>query len=179
MHRILVIGCSGAGKSTLARHIGERLRLPVIHLDREYWKAGWVEPGKAEWRTRVEELAARSEWVMDGNYGGTFEIRVPRATAIVYLDFPRWRCVARVLRRTVSGYGKTRPDMADGCPERFNWAFLKFVWDYPRRSRAGAFDMLAKLRPDQYRVVLRTPAEVRAFVTSLTDSLTSSIPEPA
>jgi adenylate kinase family enzyme len=180
MLRILVIGCPGSGKSTLARSMAERLGLTVIHLDRHYWKPGWVQSPEPEWRARVEELAERPEWIMDGNYSGTFDIRVPRAEGVVYLDLPRWRCMARILRRILRDYGRTREDVAEGCPERFDRTFLKFAWNCRARSRATTLRMLRGLRPDQIGIVLRTPAEVRAFEAGLPASLKSTpIPEAA
>src|SRR5262245_20419109 len=89
MQRILVIGSSGTGKSTLARAMGPRLGLPVIHLDREYWQPGLVAPEPAAWRARVASLVAADAWLMEGNYSATFDLRVPRAQAIVWLDLPR------------------------------------------------------------------------------------------
>jgi adenylate kinase family enzyme len=70
MRRVLVIGSGGAGKSTFSVALGKRLELPVIHLDAHFWRPGWVETPKPEWRERVAQLAARDAWVMDGNYGG-------------------------------------------------------------------------------------------------------------
>jgi adenylate kinase family enzyme len=43
--RILIIGPSGAGKSVLARRIGERLGLPVVHVDAINRNPGWVQWG--------------------------------------------------------------------------------------------------------------------------------------
>ena len=111
MQRILVIGSPGAGKSTLASRLAERLGLPLIHLDREYFGPGWTTPTKPEWRAQVTALAARPAWVMDGNYASTFDIRVPRATAIVWLDLPRRQCLGSALWRVARHYGRTRPDL--------------------------------------------------------------------
>src|SRR5262249_2729981 len=83
MRRIMIIGGPGTGKSTLARHVGERLGLPVVHLDRHYWSPGWVAPEAAEWRRRVAELAGAEAWVMDGNYSATFDLRLPHAQALI------------------------------------------------------------------------------------------------
>ena len=52
-------------------------------------------------------------WVMDGNYASTFDIRVPRATAIVWLDLPRWQCLAA---RAVAGRQELRPGQARSRP---------------------------------------------------------------
>ncbi|MFX8106590.1 AAA family ATPase, partial [Acinetobacter baumannii] len=76
MRRVVVIGCSGAGKSTLARRLGERTGLPVVHLDREDWRPGGGEPPRGDWRARVAALAADESWIMDGQYGGTLDLRL-------------------------------------------------------------------------------------------------------
>ena len=90
MRRVLVIGCQGAGKidrvpPRLARITG----LPLIDLDAIHWRPGWVEPPPREWREIVGAAAAKPEWIMDGNYAGTFDLRVPRADTVIWLDYPR------------------------------------------------------------------------------------------
>ena len=137
MRRVLIIGCSGAGKSTLARKLCVALGLPLIGLDRVYWRAGWIEPSPAEWREAVSQLVAEPAWVMDGNYAATFDLRMPRADTLVWLDFPRMTCLRRVIFRALMGYGRTRPDLPEGCPEKIDLTFWRWVWDFPTRSRPG------------------------------------------
>ena len=79
MRRILVVGCPGAGKSTFARRLGEKLPLPVVHLDFHYWRSGWTLPALQGWRDQCAALAAAPDWIMDGNYSRTFDIRMPSA----------------------------------------------------------------------------------------------------
>lgn len=81
------IGSPGAGKSTLAAEVARRTGLPLVHLDRLYWRAGWVESDKAEFVERVRETVAAPRWVIDGNYGGTLPIRLERADTVLWLDF--------------------------------------------------------------------------------------------
>jgi adenylate kinase family enzyme len=172
MQRILVIGSSGTGKSTLARQLASKLALPVIHLDKEYWLPGWVAPEPNAWQTRVEQLVAREAWVMDGNYSGTFAVRWPRADAIVWLDLPRRIFFPRAVWRIAKGYGRVRPDLPPGCPEKIDLEFLfKWVWTYPTRSRPRTLSLLETLQGRMPIVVLRTPREVRAFVDGLPGSL--------
>jgi adenylate kinase family enzyme len=135
MQRVLVIGCSGAGKSTLACKLAPQLGLPLVHLDRFYWSPGWVEPPEEKWRRIVEGLVAEPAWVMDGNYSATFDLRMPRADTVIWLDYPRTRCIWRVATRVIKGYGHNRPDLPDGCPEQVDLKFWRFVWDFPNRSR--------------------------------------------
>jgi adenylate kinase family enzyme len=165
MRKILVLGCSGAGKSTLARQISGITGLPIIHLDQHYWRPGWQEPDRATWERQVAALVHRPQWVMDGNYGGTLAARLAAADTAILLDFPTWRCFARVLRRIIGSLGRVRADMAPGCPERLDLAFLIYVYRYRRRDQHRH---LAAIRQfGGTLVTLRRPAEVAAFVSAL------------
>src|SRR5438034_11750677 len=86
LKRILVIGSGGSGKTTFARRLAERTTLPLIHLDALYWRPGWDPTPADEWRARVEALANEPAWIMDGNYGGTLDIRLAASDTIVFLD---------------------------------------------------------------------------------------------
>jgi adenylate kinase family enzyme len=167
MQRILVIGSPGAGKSTLATRLAGRLGLPQIHLDREYFGPGWTVPTRDAWRETVRALAARPSWIMDGNYASTFDIRVPRATAVVWLDLPRWQCALSVLWRVARNYGRPRPDLGVAGPERFDPSFMRWIWSYPDKMRPKTARMLERLRPDQRVYVLRSRSEIPALEAAL------------
>ena len=167
MKRVLVIGSGGAGKSTFARRLGERLGLPVIHLDKVYWHAGWVETPKDEWRRKVEELCAGESWVMDGNYSGTLEHRLAACDSVVFLDLPRAVCAWRIVKRALIYRQRGRPDMAEGCQERLDWEFLLWVWNYRKRSRPKVLSRLAGQSGDKQIFVLRTSAEVESFLAEV------------
>lgn len=140
MNRILVLGPPGSGKSTLARRLGARHGLPVFHLDQAYWRPGWVEADAAAFRAEVERIAALPSWVIDGNYTGTIAPRLAAADTVIYLDVPTWLAMARIAKRIAASYGRQRPDMAEGCPERLDLAFLRFAlaWNRTRRARSLA-----------------------------------------
>jgi adenylate kinase family enzyme len=164
MNRILVIGSGGAGKSTFARALGELLDLPVIHLDRLYWKAGWEKPSKAEWARIVDRETGKARWIMDGNYGGTLPQRLKRCDAVILLDIPRWTCLWRVAKRLVKYRGRHRPEMAPGCHERFDWEFIRWIWNYPEKSRPAKLALLSATSADQRVVILGSTGEVRRFL---------------
>ena len=167
MRRVLVIGSGGAGKSTLARRLGERLGLEVIHLDREFWRPGWVEPPRDEWRRKVEELCGREAWVMDGNYSGTLDVRLAACDTVVFLDLPRAVCVWRVLKRSVMYRNAPRPDMAGGCREQFDLKFLHWVWTYPSRRRANILARLDESAAEKRVIHLRSDAEAERFLAEV------------
>ena len=178
MRRILVIGSPGAGKTTLARQIAAALGLPLVHLDREYWRPGWEKPTPAAWDRQAAALAEQPAWVMDGEYFDSADHLLARATAVIWLDLPPWLCLPRALRRLALNYRKERPDLAEGCPEYFNRDYVTFIGDilsYPSRLRPGILARLDGLRPDQDRIVLRSSREVKTFA----DGLPSTIAEAA
>ena len=135
MERIIIIGCGGAGKSTLARQLGEKTGLPVVHLDKLFWHPGWVESTKDEIDAKILEEMQKPQWILDGNYNRTLPMRLEKCDTVIYLDFSRFACLMGVVKRVVTTYGKVRPDMGEGCPERFDWEFLQWVWNFNRKHR--------------------------------------------
>ncbi|MCE8000436.1 MAG: AAA family ATPase [Rhodobiaceae bacterium] len=167
MKRVLVIGPSGAGKTTLATVLAEKTGLPLIHLDTEYWRPGWVETPGEEWRPHVEKLVARDSWIMEGNFSSTFDLRMPRADTIVLVIRPRVHCLWRVFKRYLKYRGATRPDLADGCPEKFDPAFYKWIWDFPNRSLPRIQEALATIGAHAKQVTITSDADAQAFLESL------------
>ena len=163
MKRVAVIGSSGAGKSRLSLALSRILELPVIHLDAHYWNPGWVGTPRPEWKVRQQRLLEPERWIADGNYGSTLELRLNAADTVVFLDFPRWLCTWRVLKRVWTYRRGSRPDMAAGCDERIDWDFIKYVWTFPEKHRPIIEQKLRELDGKQiYR--LSTPAEVEQFL---------------
>ena len=169
MRRVAIIGSGGAGKSTLARRLGEISGLPVIHLDREFWRPGWTETPKPEWRAKVEQLVKGDAWIIDGNFGGTMEIRLAAADTVVILNFPRVLCTYRAIKRAVAYRNRTRPDMGPDCKEKFDVEFLRWVWQFPGKTLPGIEERLAKLGPDVKLVRLRSKKEVERFLREVQD----------
>jgi len=165
MDRILIVGCAGVGKSTFARRLAGITGLPLVHLDQHYWQPGWRETAPEDWSRKVRDLTAAPSWIMDGNYGGTLPIRLARADTVIHLDFPRRVCLWRVLKRTALQFGKTRPDMTPGCPERFDAAFLAYIWRYRRDHRPRLVEALSGFGGT--RVDLRSAGDVARYLETI------------
>lgn len=165
MRRVAVVGCGGAGKSTFAAELGRRLGLPVIHLDRLYWKPCWVPSAREEFAARQAKLAAAESWIMDGNYSGTMDVRFVRADTVIILALPRWRCLTGVARRWLAHHGQ--PVQAAGCPERPTREFLRWIWRFQYDARPRLDAAIARHR-DRLRVVeLTSRRQVRDFLAAL------------
>ena len=166
MRRVVVLGSGGAGKSTLARAVGERLGIEVVHLDRLFWRPGWDPMPTDEWRAVVARMVEGESWIADGNYSSTLDLRLAVADTVVLLDFPRRVTIPGILRRWRRHRGQAV--QAAGCPERWDGAFVRWVWNYRRDSRPRALAAIATHAPDSDVVVLTSRAEVRRWLASVT-----------
>ncbi len=169
MKRILVIGSGGAGKTTFAKRLSKILMIEVIHLDSLYWKSGWIEPPKDEWKQTVEQLIAPECWIMDGNYSGTLDVRIEACDTVIFLDFAQTICEWRVIKRSIKYRNKSRPDMAEGCPEKIDLKFMLWVWNYQKRTKPKVVRMLTD-KPDKTVIFLRTDAELEEFLARIKDA---------
>ena len=165
MNRVLVVGCSGAGKTVFARRLSDLTGLPLIHLDREFWQPGWTPMPREAWRQRVAALAAEPRWIMDGQFGGSIGLRLKHADTVFFLDMPRWLCLMRVGRRTARHFGRTRPDMTPGCPERVDREFLRYIWNFEREHRPRLHASLVGF-PGRV-IVLQRPSAVKAYLAGV------------
>lgn len=167
MQRVLVIGSGGAGKTTFSLALAKRTGLPVVHLDAHFWRPGWGQPESEDWADQVDRLVAEPRWIMDGNYGGTMAARLAVCDTAIFLDRPRLLCIWRVVKRRVQYHGVARPDLAPGCPEQLDVAFLRYIWNYPSQRRPTILSRIDGLRTDQTGIVLRTDAEIEGFLKSV------------
>ncbi len=133
--RICVIGCGGTGKSTLARLLGDRMDLPVFHLDALIWQAGWVLPSREDIIAAQKGNSDGERWVIDGNWDSTMPVRLARADTIIWLDYPTRTALWGIMKRLAHWRGRGRPDMAEGCVERFDWEFLRWVVEFRSKHR--------------------------------------------
>jgi adenylate kinase family enzyme len=165
----VILGAAGAGKTSLASEISERTGLPVVHLDRLFWRAGWTPAPRDEALGELEAAIAAPRWILDGNFlGEDPTMRFDRADTVVFLDIPRTRALWRVLSRLVRDRGRSRPDLPDGAGEGFDWPLLQWVWRYPKEDRPRVLALLGELRRRGVEVHhVRSRSDVRDLLASL------------
>lgn len=167
MKRVIVVGSGGAGKSTFSRKLANKTGLELIHLDRLYWRPNWQETPKEEWSRLVSEIVKKPTWILDGNFGGTRDIRIKACDTLIFLDLPRSVCLYRVLKRWWRYRGRNRPDMTEGCDERLDLEFLVWIWNYPNRGRKTLFEEI-KAHPEKTVIVLSSQKAVDDFLAAST-----------
>ena len=175
--RIIVIGSPGSGKSTLSRKLGEATGIGVHHMDRMFWLPNWTERDRAEFDGILSGVLGLKEWIIDGNYQRTLRMRAESADTVIFLDFNRFLCLYRVLKRIWKWKGRTRPDMGEGCEEKFDYDFLKWIWNYRKREKIETLKLLESLSSDKRAIVLRNARSVSRFLKNLPGSLETGIIE--
>lgn len=171
MKKIIIIGSGGAGKSTLARQLGEILKIEVLHLDKLYWQSGWEKPSEDEWQNKVEELLKKDSWIMDGNFGGTMELRLKYCDTAIFLDLPPSICLYRVIKRRLKYRNTNRPDMTEGCNEKVDLEFLEWIWNYRKTKKPKVDRILQKFEKDKNILRLTSPMEIKDFLCKLKENI--------
>jgi adenylate kinase family enzyme len=166
--RILVIGCSGGGKTTLSGKIASHLKLPFVSMDRDFfWLPGWVKRAKAEERSLIMATVATDRWLMDGTAPSSFDLRVPRTDIVIWLRMPRLLCMWGVTSRWLKWIGRTRPEMAPGCPEKVDREFLRYIWTFEQKFVPLIAAGLAQHGPDVPVLQLKSRGEMRQLLDLL------------
>ncbi len=159
--RILILGCPGSGKSTFARALAARTGLPLVHLDNIWWRADGTHVPREEFDRALETLLRGEQWIMDGDYSRTYEVRIRAADTVVFLDYPEDVCMDGIRARV----GQPRPDMP--------WAetvldpeLVAQVQSYARDNRPQVLALLQKY-PEKRSLIFTARQEADRWLSRL------------
>ena len=143
MKKIMVIGCPGSGKSTFSRELHNITGIPLYHLDMMYWNADRTTVEKSVFRERLSNTMQKDEWIIDGNYGSTIEVRLQACDTVIFLDYPLEVCLNGIKERR----GKVRTDMPwTEKEDEEDTEFIEFIKNYNLQSRPIVMELLEKYR---------------------------------
>lgn len=163
----MVMGCSGGGKSTLTQTLAQITGLRAIHIDFFFWKPNWVERSKPEVMELVLNELKTDGWVFDGNHSSSHAARLEHADMIIWVDISRWRCIFNVIMRLWAYRGSHRPTITEGCNERIEWEFLKYIWNFNRVRGPKIAKLFETVKDSKQTIRLRNYADVNAFVEEM------------
>jgi len=138
MKKIIVIGRPGSGKSTLSKELHRRTGLPLYHLDMMYWNADRTNVEKNIFLERLSAVLEEDEWIIDGNYQSTMELRIQKCDTVIFLDYPLDICFEGILERR----GKPRSDMPWIEPEQYDEEFIESTKNYNLQNRPQVMKLL-------------------------------------
>lgn len=136
MERVMVIGSNGAGKSIFSYKLSSITELPLIHIDKIYWRNCWEVTPKEEFERTVLSEAQKPYWIIEGNNVCSLNQRLPYADTVIWFEFSPILCVINVIKRELKYRNKVRLDMPDKCISKLNMKFLKDVWQFNKKNHA-------------------------------------------
>ena len=160
MKKVIVIGCPGSGKSTFARALGDKTRIPVCHLDLLYWNADKTTVPADLFLSRLNDVLATEQWIIDGNFSRTLPLRLEHCDTVFFLDYPTDVCLEGVRMRR----GKPRADMP-WIEEQEDDEFMQFISRFAIDRRPAILELLQKHA--QKRIyVFQNRAQADAFLAA-------------
>lgn len=167
MKKVLIIGSPGAGKSTLSYRLRTILGIKSVHLDCYFWQPGWVKIPRDQLNEQIALLIKEDEWVMDGTYIDSLEMRLAAADTVIFLNYPLWLCLYGVFKRRITFAGKFREDMTSGCEEKIDWPFLKWVIKFPWTNRLEIIRILGEHKDKLDVHIFYTRKETENYLQAL------------
>jgi adenylate kinase family enzyme len=168
--RILILGSSGSGKTFLSLRLGACLGLPVRHLDKYFWKPGWIPTPQSEWRKTVASLVTEPLWIIDGTYESTLDLRLPACETIIVVERGPFSSTWGVVRRKLTINDEHRPDAPPGQP--IDYAFLRYIWRYPFVTRPHVYQRIQELAGEKHLIIVKGSRGINELI-SLVDKRAS------
>lgn len=166
MERVLIIGSNGAGKSTFSYALADKTGLPLVHLDKLYWRGNWkVTPEKKFYQLVLRE-AQKPRWIIEGNNLCTLGDRLDYADTVFWFEFPPWLCLFRILKREWTYRGRVRPDMPDQCVSKLELSFLKSAWNF-NYDKHDLIKLFLEVHASVQVIHFTSPRQAKRYLASL------------
>ena len=162
MEKVIIIGCPGSGKSTFGRKLKCITDLPLYHLDMMFWNEDRTTVTKEVFIERLQEVMSNPKWIIDGNYGGTMEMRIKECDTVFFLDYPTNICIEGIELRK----GQPRSDMPWVENDNTDEEFVDFINKYNLESRPKVINLLEKYSAKKI-IIFKTRTEAEEYLLLL------------
>lgn len=163
MQKVIIIGCPGAGKSTFARALRDATKLPLYYLDMIWHKPDKSNVTREEFDTRLNQIIRGDEWIIDGNYQRTLEVRLAACDTVFLLDYPMEVCLAGAQSRI----GTKREDIP-WVETEFEEEFKQWIMNFPSEQRPKIYELLEDYREEKNILVFKSRFETEQYLKNIT-----------
>ena len=168
--KISIVGYSGSGKSTLASKLGVFYDVPVLYLDKVQFLPNWIDRDEQEAKDIIKKFLDDNQngWIIDGNYiKRHLDERLSQSDKIIFLNFNRFVCFFRALKRRIIYKGKSRESMTIGCDEKFDYSFMKWILiDGRTKQRKEKYLEIKNTYKDKF-IEIKNQKQLDEFVDSI------------
>ena len=164
-NKILVLGCSGSGKSTFAGELRELTGLPLIHLDNVWWRADRTHISREEFDEALAQLLRGDEWILDGDYSRTYDVRLRACEAVFFLDYSEEECMNGIIERV----GRPRADIP-WTEDTLDPELVRLVKDYRKEERPRLLELFRKY-PEKEIIIFSSRREAGEWLGRQTQTV--------
>ncbi len=159
MKKVIVIGCPGSGKTTFAEKLNKLTGLPLYYLDAIWHKPDKTHIPREEFDRRISEIFAAPEWIIDGNYSRTIEIRLKECDTVFLFDLPTEICLQGATERI----GKGRYDLP-WIEKELDPEFEGFIKEFPKTTLPQIYELLEKYKKEKQVIVFKSRKDADEFL---------------
>ena len=162
LQKVIVIGCPGSGKTTFAERLNIITGLPLYYLDAIWHKPDKTHISRENFDKSISAILNTAEWIIDGNYSRTLEIRLQQCDTVFLFDLPTEVCIQGATDRL----GKGRYDIP-WIDKELTPSFKQSIQDFPRNSLPRIYELIEKYSKNRQIIVFKSREDVDVFLKSI------------